>query len=455
MDCKKICSVRWVNSYISNMISQDFMLKSLYVKGEASNIKHDKSQHLYFTLKEGTSALQCIKFHNAYAKKGKFPDGLNFELKDGDEIIVHGKMQTYEKRGTYSLIVDSIEKSGKGEIYEKYMKLKKELEEMGMFDDQYKLPLPKYPKRIGLIAAEDGKAVEDVITSILDRNEHIEIVVVPTFVQGDRSAPDVVNAIQKLKDLNVDIIVLARGGGTMEDLWAFNERIVCEAVFNSKIPIVSAIGHTGDAPIATFVADVNAHVPANVGEKVIKSMESINHDLDEYRDSYMQLMLNKVQELKNRLSLLENALKLSSPDHRIKSQEERLLQDENRINQMMLQILQRNKVRLQNSEKNIRIFTPERKVQETRNRLKSDLDRLNREMDKKLMNYQHKFAICAEKMDGLSPLTKLSGGYAFVKKTEGAKVTKAKELKENDAVSLYFLDGYAHALISEVHVDSE
>lgn len=397
---KSVYTVSWVNSYIKDMVTQDFLLRSLYVKGEASNVKYHSSGHLYFTLKDSGGVINCVMF------SGNVRNGLDFRLKDGDAVIVGCSLNVYEKGGTYNLKVYSVTLQGLGELYEKYEKLKAELEEMGMFDSQYKLPVPEYIQKIGVIAAYPGEAVHDIIAVATRRNPYIQIVVYPSYVQGEKAAASVTKGIAVLQQMDVDIIIVARGGGSVEDLWAFNERAVAEAFFNCRVPIVSAIGHEKHTPIADFVADLRASTPSAAAELATKEIGGVLDKFSEYQYLLHQVMMRKIKEAKNKVDASEKRLQNLSPRNRIKEQ---------------------------------------------KLRLEKDLNQLNHNMDACLENYRYRMAVLAGKMEAVSPLARLAGGYAFVKDEQGKKVTSVSQLKKDEVVSLHYNDGHAEAVIREIH----
>lgn len=399
---KNVYTVSWVNSYIKNMISQDFLLKSLYVKGEASNVKYHNSGHLYFTLKDKDGVIQCIMF----SYRQKKPD---FTLKDGDEVIVFGTLNVYEKGGTYSIHVNKIEMSGMGALYEKYEKLKAELEESGMFDSSYKLPVPEYIQTIGVIAAYPGEAVYDIIAVATRRNPHIRIIIYPSYVQGEKAADQIEKGILTLQEKGVDIIIVARGGGSAEDLWAFNEKRVAYAFFDCKVPIISAIGHERHTPIADFVADLRASTPSAAAEMATKEIYVVFERLKEYRDRMSALLMYRLQNQRLMLDAMEKRMLGCSPGQ---------------------------------------------KLIQKKQRLQHESEHLQYTMNTKLDGYKHKLALFSGRLEALSPLTKLSGGYAFIKNAEGQKITGAAMLHEQDEITLYYMDGSADAIIQNVRTDN-
>ena len=250
-----VYAVGQVNTYIKNMFSQDFMLRSISVKGEVSNVKYHSSGHIYFTMKDQTGTLSCVMFASARG-------GLAFQMQEGMQIIASGSIEVYERDGKYQLYAKKIVQDGAGNLYVRLEELKKSLQEMGMFDAQYKKPIPQYAKKIGIVTASTGAAVRDIINIAKRRNPYVQLILYPAQVQGDGAAESIVSGISALEAYGVDVIIVGRGGGSIEDLWAFNEEIVARAIFACSVPIVSAVGHETDTTISDFVADLRAPTPS-------------------------------------------------------------------------------------------------------------------------------------------------------------------------------------------------
>ena len=252
---KNVYSVGQVNSYIKNMFAQDFMMSRIYVRGEVSNCKYHSSGHIYFTLKDETGVLQAVMFSGSRKK------GLTFRMKEGDNVIVLGAIRIYERDGKYQLYAEEILLEGAGLLYRKFEELKQELEEMGLFAPEYKQPIPRFASRIGIVTAPTGAAVRDIQNIAGRRNPFVQLILYPAQVQGEGAAASVVQGIRAMERMDVDVIIVGRGGGSLEDLWAFNEEIVARAIFECPIPIISAVGHETDTTIADYVADMRAPTP--------------------------------------------------------------------------------------------------------------------------------------------------------------------------------------------------
>ena len=259
---KTVYSVGQVNRYVKNMFIQDYVLRKVYVKGEVSNCKYHTSGHIYFSLKDETGVLSCVMFAGQRR-------GLAFRMKDGDRVVVGGTVDVYERDGRYQMYAKEITLEGAGALYERFLALKAELEEMGMFAPEYKQPIPRFIRRLGVVTAPTGAAVQDIRNISLRRNPYLQIILYPALVQGDGAADSIVKGIRMLDEAGVDTIIVGRGGGSIEDLWAFNEESVARAIFACRTPVISAVGHETDVTIADYVADLRAPTPSAAAELAV------------------------------------------------------------------------------------------------------------------------------------------------------------------------------------------
>ena len=254
-----VYTVKQVNAYIRNMFTQDFMLNRIYVKGEVSNCKYHTSGHIYFSLKDESGTIACVMFAG---QRG----GLSFRMAEGQQVIVFGSVSVYERGGTYQLYARQIRLDGEGVLYEKFQALKKELEEMGMFAQEYKKPIPPFAMRVGVVTASTGAAVRDIMNISRRCNPYVQLILYPAQVQGEGASESIVKGIHMLEQAGVDVMIVGRGGGSIEDLWAFNEEIVARAIFDCSVPVISAVGHETDTTIADYVADLRAPTPSAAAE---------------------------------------------------------------------------------------------------------------------------------------------------------------------------------------------
>ena len=416
----KVYTVTQITSYLKSLIGRDAVLRALSVKGELSNVKYHSSGHIYFTVKDDGASMSGVMFaSDAYA--------MDFRIENGMKVEITGALGVYEKAGSYQIYAKKIAREGRGELYERFLALKAELEDMGMFADQYKQPIPGYISRLGVVTAPTGAAVRDIINIAKRRNPYIEIILYPAKVQGEGAAESVAQGIEVLDRAGVDVIIAGRGGGSIEDLWAFNERCVAEAVFNCRTPIISAVGHETDTTIADYVADLRAPTPSAAAELAVYDYEELEAQLEGYRESLrhgMDMMLSG-----KRLKIREYAaaLRENRPDSVINAKKMRLADIENRMQAGMRDAGMR--------------------VRSRQDRLQTGLPRLMRE---RLMSAKHDLALYAERLKGVSPLEKLTMGYSYVADTKGRNIRDARELDPGDTVDIYMLHGKVTADVREI-----
>lgn len=395
---KNVYTVRQVNSYIKNMFAQDFMLNRIYVKGEVSNLKYHTSGHIYFSLKDESGTIACVMFAGLRS-------GLSFRMEEGQQIIVLGVVDVYARDGKYQLYARKIVRDGVGLLYERFELLKKELQEMGMFAPEYKQKIPKYIRRLGVVTAPTGAAVRDIINITKRRNPFVQIILYPALVQGEGAAESIVKGIHALEAEKVDVMIVGRGGGSMEDLWAFNEEAVARAVFDCSVPVISAVGHETDTTIIDFVADLRAPTPSAAAE----------------------LAVYDFMEMKKNLKL----------------REEKLLH-------FMQLILERKRQKLEQYSLRMRAYHPQQRLNEQRQFAADAENRLRREMMRRLEQEKYRLGLMAERLKGLSPLEKLSQGYAYVENSSGANVRTVSNVKQGEQITVYVTDGRIRAEVTGV-----
>ena len=395
---KNVYTVRQVNSYIKNMFAQDFMLNRIYVKGEVSNLKYHTSGHIYFSLKDESGTIACVMFAGSRS-------GLSFRMEEGQQIIVFGVVDVYARDGKYQLYARKIVRDGVGLLYERFELLKKELQEMGMFAPEYKQKIPKYIRRLGVVTAPTGAAVRDIINITKRRNPFVQIILYPALVQGEGAAESIVKGIHALEAEKVDVMIVGRGGGSMEDLWAFNEEAVARAVFDCSVPVISAVGHETDTTIIDFVADLRAPTPSAAAE----------------------LAVYDFMEMKKNLKL----------------REEKLLH-------FMQVILERKRQKLEQYSLRMRAYHPQQRLNEQRQFAADAENRLRREMMRRLEQEKYRLGLMAERLKGLSPLEKLSQGYAYVENSSGANVRTVSNVKQGEQITVYVTDGRIRAEVTGV-----
>ena len=395
---KNAYSVGQVNRYVKNMFTQDFFLQKIYVKGEVSNCKYHTSGHIYFSLKDETGTMSCVMFAGHRR-------GLAFSMKDGDKVIVGGSVDVYERDGRYQLYAKEITLEGAGALYERYLALKQELEEMGMFAGEYKQPIPKFIRRLGVVTAPTGAAVQDIRNISYRRNPYLQIILYPALVQGADAAESIVKGIRMLDRLNVDVIIVGRGGGSIEDLWAFNEEIVARAIFECRTPVISAVGHETDFTIADFVADLRAPTPSAAAELAVNDYRSVVESFSVYRQRMYRAMSTRLDLYRSRLANFSTKFGYLSPEYRLREQRQRLADAESS---------------LQNA------------------------------MEGKLKENRHRLSLYVERFTGLSPLRKLNQGFSYVADQEKRTLTSVKQVKNGDTIYISVTDGTIEAKVNSI-----
>lgn len=396
-------SVTELNKYIKDKFEEDEMLNNILVKGEISNFKHHYTGHMYFTLKDENSLIKCVMFKT-------YTPNLNFIPKDGMQVKVLGTVSAFERDGVYQIYCKAMQQDGLGDLYRIYTELKEKLSKEGLFDDKYKKPIPYMPKCIGVLTSNTGSVIRDIINVSTRRNPNVYIKLLPVPVQGQGAARKITEAIKIMNENRLcDVIILARGGGSLEDLWPFNEEIVARAIFDSKIPIVSAVGHETDFTISDFVADLRAPTPSAAAELVIPNVKDILLKLKEY-ESRQKIALNrKIQIMKLRYEKCLNSKVFKEPLQKINER------------YMMLDI----KVRQMESY-----------------------------INQKYINEKAKAIKLIAKLDALSPLKTLSRGYSIIT-LNGKTIKEAKYLKKDDEINIKLFDGQVNAKILKKECEEE
>lgn len=386
----KVFSVTQINTYIKRMFQSDYALRRISIKGQVSNCKYHSSGHIYFSLKDEGSQISCVMFANARY------DGLKFELEDGQEVVVDGNISVYERGGSYQLYAQEIRLNGIGELYVAYEMLKQKLYEEGLFDHEKKKPIPKNPKKIGVVTARTGAAIHDIISTAKRRNPYVQLILYPAKVQGDGASDTIVAGIKALDQYGVDIIIVGRGGGSIEDLWAFNEEKVARAIYEVQTPIISGTGHEVDTTIADYAADLRAATPTAACELAVPDIREV------------------MEGITNREYTLRTLLK---------------------------QVVRRYQMKLQQYQITIANFDPRFQLQEQKMHLAELEEQIHAVMKNKMTDYQHKLELYTKELHGLSPTAKLINGFGYIEGSNGEPVTSVKKVMEGDQISLTISDG--------------
>ncbi len=396
---RDVYTVGQLNAYIKNMFMQDYLLQAVFVKGEVSNCKYHSSGHIYFTLKDSKGTVNCVMFAGNRS-------GLSFRLAEGQQVVVGGTVDVYERDGKYQIYAKKIVLDGAGLLYEKYEQLKRELEEEGMFAKEYKQALPKYIKTLGVVTADTGAAVRDIIQIASRRNPYVQIILYPAIVQGEAAAASIVQGIRVLEQMKVDVMIVGRGGGSIEDLWAFNERVVAQAVFDCQVPIISAVGHETDTTIIDYVSDMRAPTPSAAAELAVADVRELFQQMQNY---------------------------------------------ENGLNRGMQQRIRRSREQAQSYELRLKYLSPLSKVRDKKLYMISMEERLQERMQKLIRKKRHELDIYIERFKGLSPLEKLSSGYSYVEDEQGHNIRSVAQTERSQILTIRMKDGSLQTKVMEIH----
>lgn len=394
---KNVYTVAQVNSYIKNMFTQDFLLQSILVKGEVSNCKYHSSGHIYFTLKDAKGAIACVMFAGNRS-------GLKFHMQEGQQVVAAGTIDVYERDGKYQLYAREIFPDGAGLLYERFEQLKRDLRERGLFAPEYKRPVPKFIHTLGIVTAPTGAAVRDIINIASRRNPYVQIILYPAIVQGEQAPESIVRGIRALEAFGVDVMIVGRGGGSIEDLWAFNEEIVAQAIFDCSVPVISAVGHETDTTIADYVADMRAPTPSAGAELAVYDYSLWQAQIDELCAGLTRRMKQKAAE--KRMAL--------------------------RRYQLQLQYL-----------------SPVSQIREKRSYLGQLEEKLDSRMQKQILGSRHQLSLFVEKLKGLSPLEKLNQGFSHVADAQGRTLTDVNRVQTGDLLTIHVKNGRIRAKVKD------
>ena len=407
-----------VSRYIRSLVSQDYFLKHLAVSGEVSNLTYHRSGHIYFTLKDEAAALSCVMWAG---DRG----GLGFRMKEGYKVVVSGSIDVYMPQGRYQLYARKIELQGAGLLYERFLALKAELEETGMFAQEYKRPIPFYVRRLGIVTAPTGAAVQDIRNIAYRRNPYIELILYPALVQGEGAAASIVRGIETLDAMGLDCLIVGRGGGSIEDLWAFNEEEVARAIFACSTPVISAVGHETDTTIADYVADLRAPTPSAAAELAVCDIRELLKRLETSGNRLRTEMWKRVDETREKLAVRGRHLRHLSPENQIREKRQRAADLSDRLTALAERILEDRKQRLEVLE-----------------------ERLSGQSREVMKEKRHQLQMRIQKWDGLSPLRKLQQGYAFAEDDSGHAVTTVKAVRAGERLHLEVTDGVIHTEVT-------
>lgn len=408
---KNVYTVGQVNRYIKNMFAEDFFLRNIAVTGEISNLKYHTTGHIYFTLKDADGEIKGVMFKSKTT-------GLKFRMKDGDKVIITGSIEVWDKGGTYQIYANTIQLAGAGDLYLRFEELKKELAEMGMFAPEYKKPIPKFAHRVGIVTAPTGAAVRDIIQISKRRNPYVELILCPTLVQGEGAVASICESIARMDALGLDVLIVGRGGGSIEDLWAFNEEEVARAIFGCNTPVISAVGHETDTTIADYVADLRAPTPSAAAELAVFDMGLLEANLADVGARMQGAMEQKLLDARNRVAQRSKHLAILSPESQLNRKRQTAAEAERRLADLM-----------------------ERRLEEARRRYEDMREAMPNAMNRKLEDRKNRLQLMATRLEGASPVKKFAQGYSYVVDSNGKNVSDVADVSVGDELQVYLREG--------------
>ena len=443
----KYFTITALNKAIKNMFDEKRELNNIHLKGEISNFKHHTRGHLYFTLKDENSQLSAIMFASNASS-------LKFEPADGMKVLVSGKVSVYETSGTYQIYVNEMMEDGLGNLYLEFEKLKKKLELEGLFKKEYKKPIPKYPMRIGIITAPTGAAIKDILSTIKRRFPIAETILFPSLVQGDTAKDDIVRNIKLANTYPLDVIILGRGGGSIEDLWAFNEEIVARAIFDSSIPIISGVGHEIDFTISDFVADLRAPTPTGAAELCVPNKDDVIALFNQYNLRLLKGINTIINNSYDKLNNLKNSYILKNPMSLYEKQEQNF---DNLFERLIIAIntnISKNTERLNTIKGSFIFKNPNMLFIDKAYNYNDLIKRLVVNTKQIIDNKKNNYVNLLSKLEVLNPITTLKRGYS-VTRANNKIITKIKDVKEGDTLETSVTNGKIESVVKKVYEDTK
>lgn len=442
----KYYTITALNKSIKNMFDEKRELNNIHIKGEISNFKHHTRGHLYFTLKDETSQISAIMFASA-------ANSLKFEPVDGMKVLVAGRVSVYETGGTYQIYVNEMMEDGLGNLYLEFEKLKKKLENEGLFKKEYKKPIPKFPSRIGIITAPTGAAIKDILSTLKRRFPIAETILFPSLVQGADAKDDIVRNIKLANTFPLDVIILGRGGGSIEDLWAFNEECVARAIFDSKIPIISGVGHEIDFTISDFVADLRAPTPTGAAELCVPNKNDVIELFNQYNLRLIKGINTIININTEKLNSLKNSYILKNPTSLYEKQEQKF---DNLFERLVIAIkanVSSNSEKLNTIKGSFIFKNPNMLFIDKAYNYNDLIKRLTTSINQLLENKKNGYINLLSKLEVLNPITTLKRGYS-VTRLKDKIITKTDDIKEGDTLITSITNGKIESVVKNVYEDS-
>jgi len=441
----KYIKISTLNNYIKSIIDDNPHLRKVYLRGEISNFKNHTRGHLYFTLKDDASRISAVMFYSSAST-------LKFAPEDGMNVLVEGRISCYPAQGTYQIYVDKMEPDGLGNLYVEFEKLKEKLSKEGLFNSEHKKAIPKIPKRIGIITAPTGAAIKDILSTIKRRFPICETVLFPALVQGENAAPDIVKQIKEADSgkYDLDVLIVGRGGGSIEDLWAFNEEIVARAIFEARVPIISAVGHEIDFTIADFVSDMRAPTPTGAAEMAVPTVSEINNLINGYEIRLNEFVNNLLHKSKLKLESITSSYILKKPLSLYELKEQKLDSFIDLLNNNIAQRLDNNKIILNNLTSSYVLKNPLSLFEVKKEKLIYNEKTAYNGINNIILKNDHSYKMLVNTLKLVNPLGILEKGYSLVTK-ENDLIKDIKSLKENDLINIRLYKGNIKAEVREVN----
>lgn len=419
---RKVFSVIEITRYIKSKLEGDFVLRNVRISGEVSDCKEDKKGHIYFTIKDDAAVMSCAMWSS------KRSAGLDFELEKGQHIVVTGNIGVYERWGDYRLYADKIEKEGVGRLFEELEKLKLKLRAEGLFDESHKKPIPRYPKKIGIITSRTGAVIEDIKRTAREANPYVQLILYPAIVQGADAAATLIRGIKRFEEEGVDTIIIGRGGGSTEDLWCFNDEKLARTVYSCRIPVISAVGHQTDRTLVDEVSDLSVATPTAAAMNAVPSLTLAFNELDGFKDSISNKLQLRIDRMKSSIDKYEYAIRRQSPQMKLKEVRRQIENYSQNYNRMLT-------LKLDNYDKAV-------------TKSKQQLDRL---MRASYETFNKRFISITAEIEGKSPMKRLMGGYSYVENEAGENIRSVKSVKQGEKLNLVLADGSVKARVEEIN----
>nr|WP_171335195.1 exodeoxyribonuclease VII large subunit [Anoxybacillus sp. EFIL] len=437
-------TVAALTKYIKRKFEVDPHLQDLWIKGEISNFTYHSRGHMYFTLKDEQARIQAVMFAG-YNRQ------LTFKPENGMTVLVRGEISVYEPSGTYQVYVKEMQPDGVGALYLAYEQLKKKLEQEGLFAKEHKKPIPKFPQHIGVVTSPTGAAIRDILTTIRRRYPLAKVILFPTLVQGEQAPLSIVQSIQKANDIGyIDVLIVGRGGGSIEELWAFNEEMVARAIFHSRVPIISAVGHETDYTIADFVADLRAPTPTGAAELAVPHVADLLLRVSDQQARLIRAMKERMNAEQKRLQSLRSSYAFRYPKRLYEQKEQQLDMLVDRLQRQMNDMFKQKEHKLQQLQLTLFAHHPQSRVEKAVDRVRTLEQTIVRHMNDVIKQKKWSLATAMAKLDALSPLKIMERGYSLAYDEQETLIKTVKQLQEGDRVHIRFQDGRAHCIVSNI-----